>query len=238
MSFSSPIAEKIYIFMNSICSPIGDFLNDFSSELKEVWLHSKKEPAQEPQDLEEEKFNEKQALIKLKSFKSVKKGSLLYFGIEDSGKTSLLNRFTRKNDEKIAPTQGFNVYTLQFHGFLLTCWDFGGNQKLRIYWENYINEDVSGIIYMLDGNNEEKIKENLDVLIMILNLIIVIIGKPLPILVFANKSDKGMKVNVNKFVEDVKNATNYEGTMLAEEGSVLQWLNIEESMGYFLEFIK
>ena len=240
MSFSNPLAKQLYLFMDSICSPVVDFFKDFRSELQEVWIHRNSPEVKHQSEIEpeEEKFNEKQALITLKSFKSIKKGTLLLFGIESSGKTSFLRRFSKKSYDDVTPTQGFNVQTLQFHGFVLTCWDFGGDKNLRIYWENYINEDISGILYILDGNDENKIQENLDVLILILNLVIAILGKPLPVLVFANKSDIGLKVNVVKFVEDVKTASNYDGIILSEEGSVHNWQNVEESMGYFMEFIK
>jgi len=237
MSFSHPLPEKIYLMMDSLLSPVCEFLSDFKSELTEVWLHQDK--PKEPENPEEEEKNyEKQAILTLKSFKSIKKGTLLFFGLENSGKTSFLRRLTRKGLEDLIPTQGFNVYSLQFHGFVLTCWDFGGNKNLRMYWENYINDDVSGIYYTLDGSDEGKLQENLDVLILILNMVVAILGKPLPVFVFANKADLGLKVDVKKFAEDVKQATNYEGIILAEEGSVVQWVNVEESMGYFLEFIK
>lgn len=239
MSFSNPIPEKIYLFMDSLISPIGQFFNEICSEVKEVWIHKKKAAENPPQEAqEEEKMNEKQALLQLKSFKSIKKGTLLFFGLENAGKTAFLRRFTKKGIEDIVPTQGFNVYSLQFHGFVLTCWDFGGNKSLREYWENYISEDVSGIFYTIDGSDESKVQENIDVLCLILNMVVSMLGKHLPVFVFANKADLGMKVNVQDFVNEVKKQTNYEGTILGEEGSVLNWVNVEESMGCFLEFIK
>lgn len=234
MSFSNPIPEKIYLMMDSLFKPICEFFGDFKSELKEVWLNRNKPKSEENKEEEEEKM----ALLTLKSFKSIKKGTLLFFGLENSGKTSFLKRFTKKGLDDLIPTQGFNVYSLQFHGFVLTCWDFGGNKNLRMYWENYINEDVSGIFFTLDGSDPEKLQENMDVLILLLNMVVSLLGKALPVFVFANKIDLGLKVDVKKFVEDVKNATNYEGMILSEEGSVIQWVNVEESMGYFLEFIK
>lgn len=238
MSFNNQIAKEIYMVMDSVCTPIFNFFEDFKSELQEVWLNRNKKPELEEEKQEEEKIDKKIGDLTLKSFKSIKKGTLLYFGLENSGKTSFLKQFTRKTFENTTPTQGFNVYNLQFHGYLLTCWDFGGNKNLRGYWENYITEEISGIVYIIDGTDETKIKENLEVLIFVLNLVNAILGKQLPILVFANKSDCEMKVNVVKFVEEAKTATNYEGIMLAEEGSALQANNVEESMGYFLEFIK
>lgn len=239
MSFSSPIAEKIYLFMDAICSPIENFFKDFHSELNEVWLQKKSSSKQEEEPEEEKKFDTDQALLKLKSFKSIKKATILFFGIENSGKTSFLKRFTTKSfDSQVKPTNGFNIFDLQFHGFMLTCWDFGGDKRVREYWENYLNNEISGIIYVVDGNDEKKIQENFDVLVFLINLIVNLLKKELPILIFVNKSDLELKISTAKFAEDIQKATNYEGVILAEEGSVLRWNNIEESIGSFLEFIR
>lgn len=239
MSFSNPVAEKIYTLMDSICSPINNFFSELGSEINEIILHKNKPVQEEQEEEEEKKFDEGLAMTKLRSFKSIKKGTLLFFGLENCGKTSFLKRFTAKNfNENVKPTLGFNVYSLQFHGFVLTCWDFGGNKTIREYWENYISEDVSGIVYLLDGSDQKALQENFDVLCLVINLVFDILKKNLPILVFANKGDLSLKVNVFTFVEDIKAATNFDGVILAEEGSVREWVNVEESMGSFLEFIK
>jgi ADP-ribosylation factor-like protein 3 len=40
----------------------------------------------------------------------------------------------------IAPTQGFNIKSLQQDDFKLNVWDIGGQKSIRPYWRNYFDQ--------------------------------------------------------------------------------------------------
>lgn len=62
-------------------------------------------------------------------------------------------------------------------------WDIGGQKAIRPYWDNYY-DNVSGIVFVVDSSDEERLAENLEE-------ITALMGNDklatVPMLVFANK---------------------------------------------------
>lgn len=85
----------------------------------------------------------------------LKKKNLIFFGLEDSGKTSLLYRL--KYDKLIytEPTVGYNIEPI-FEDFnrkyklKLTCLDLPGTKSLRLIWKQFLDETVDGLVYVID----------------------------------------------------------------------------------------
>ncbi|XP_062502212.1 ADP-ribosylation factor-like protein 2 isoform X2 [Corticium candelabrum] len=50
---------------------------------------------------------------------------LLMLGLDNAGKTTILKRFIGEDINKIEPTLGFNIQTLEHRGFKLNVWDIG-----------------------------------------------------------------------------------------------------------------
>lgn len=64
-------------------------------------------------------------------------------GLDNAGKTTILKKLASEDISHIAPTQGFNIKSVQTDGIKLNVWDIGGQRKLRPYWRNYFaNTDV------------------------------------------------------------------------------------------------
>ncbi len=84
------------------------------------------------------------------------------------------------------PTIGFNVETIQRKNIKMSIWDVGGAQKIRNLWGRYL-DGIEGLIYAVDGSDEDRLGESGEELKKILGMI----GE-VPVLVLANKSD-GMR---------------------------------------------
>ena len=117
------------------------------------------------------------------------------FGLDDSGKTTIL--YLLKLDEKVAtlPTIGFNVEVIDKDSWpkSVSLWDVGGQEKIRPLWVNYF-KNINGIIWVYDISNNQIIGKSQKELKKILDD--PQINKNIPLLIFANKND--LNKNGNK----------------------------------------
>mmetsp|Transcript_27400 Transcript_27400/g.31265 ORF Transcript_27400/g.31265 Transcript_27400/m.31265 type:complete len:189 (-) Transcript_27400:205-771(-) len=87
----------------------------------------------------------------LKKLKSKEKEvRLLILGLDNAGKTTILKKFCGEPIDKIEPTLGFNIKTVEHDGFSLSFWDVGGQKSIRAYWKNYF-ESTDGLIWVVDS---------------------------------------------------------------------------------------
>ena len=137
--------------------------------------------------LEEPKMEEKEE-EKKEEKKNKESFYVRMFGLDDSGKTTIL--YLLKLDEKVAtlPTIGFNVEVIDKDSWpkSLSIWDVGGQEKIRTLWIHYFS-NTNGIIWVYDISNNQRIEESQKELKKILDN--PQIDKNIPLLIFANKSD-------------------------------------------------
>ena len=139
---------------------------------------------------EETKAEEKEEEKKNKESYSVK-----IFGLDKSGKTTIL--YLLKCGEKVItiPTIGFNVEVIDKDSWpkSVNLWDVGGQEKIRPLWVNYF-KNINGIIWVYDISNNQIIGKSQKELKKILDD--PQINKNIPLLIFANKND--LNKNGNK----------------------------------------
>jgi ADP-ribosylation factor-like protein 6 len=130
-------------------------------------------------------------LDKLLSLLSGKKreGNLLIIGLDNSGKTSIINFFkpTDCKTHTIVPTVGFNVDKFNAKGLNFTTFDMSGQGRYRNLWEHYYKE-ADAIIFVIDSSDRIRIvvaREELSALLSHPD----IKKRNLPILFYANKMD-------------------------------------------------
>ncbi|CAK5044235.1 unnamed protein product [Meloidogyne enterolobii] len=70
---------------------------------------------------------------------------VLILGLDNSGKTTFLNKLC-----------GFNIKTVEHNGWKLNCWDVGGQKCLRPYWRNYF-ERTDAVIWVVDSSDTSRI---------------------------------------------------------------------------------
>ncbi|XP_046732030.1 ADP-ribosylation factor-like protein 14 [Silurus meridionalis] len=112
---------------------------------------------------------------------------ILMLGLDGSGKSTLLYKLKYNEAVVTVPTVGFNVEMLENKkkGFVLTLWDIGGQQQMRLHWEHYY-QDTSGLVFVVDSKDKLRITEAKQELEKILGNKSL---KGLPLIVLANKQD-------------------------------------------------
>ncbi|XP_012284912.1 ADP-ribosylation factor-like protein 13B [Orussus abietinus] len=124
---------------------------------------------------------------------------LLMVGLDNAGKTLVLNRIAGDPDQNVLPTIGFHTISLKYKSYGIKIYDVGGSPQIRALWPKYYN-DVHGLIYVVDASDISRLTENkvtLGELISHEN----ISGKPL--LLLANKQDLGGAIDELDLVENL-----------------------------------
>ena len=144
---------------------------------------------------EEPKVEEKEEEPKTEEKKSKESLYVRMFGLDESGKTTIL--YLLKLGEKVLtlPTIGFNVEVIDKDSWTksITIWDIGGQEKIRPLWVHYFS-NTKGIIWVYDISNNQRIEESQNELKKILDN--PQIDKNTPLLIYANKND--LNKNGNK----------------------------------------
>jgi len=110
---------------------------------------------------------------------------ILFLGLDNAGKTTILKKLNDEDISGISPTLGFNIKTFVHGRYTLNVWDVGGQRTLRPYWRNYF-EQTDALVWVVDSGDRLRIrdcKEELHSLLLEDRLA----GASL--LVFANKQD-------------------------------------------------
>ncbi|PAV20575.1 GTP-binding protein [Pyrrhoderma noxium] len=110
---------------------------------------------------------------------------ILFLGLDNAGKTTILKKLNGEDVMSVSPTLGFNIKTFVHEGYTLNIWDVGGQKTLRPYWRNYF-EQTDAIVWVVDSGDRLRLsdcKAELHKLLTEDRLI----GASL--LVFANKQD-------------------------------------------------
>lgn len=110
---------------------------------------------------------------------------VLFLGLDNAGKSSVIKAFLGESIDELSPTLGFEIRTIETQGYRVNCWDVGGQTTIRAYWRNYF-ETTDGIVWVVDSTDRNRIadcKRELDSVLQQERLA----GASL--LIFANKQD-------------------------------------------------
>ncbi|CAD2213245.1 ADP-ribosylation factor family/Signal recognition particle receptor beta subunit/50S ribosome-binding GTPase/Ras of Complex, Roc, domain of DAPkinase/Gtr1/RagA G protein conserved region/Ras family/Elongation factor Tu GTP binding domain containing protein, putative [Angomonas deanei] len=122
-------------------------------------------------------------IIKLKPVS--KHAEILLLGLDNAGKTSLLNHLSDDVETRGSATQGFQIKTLLISGVKLNVFDMGGTRAVRYYWRQYYGKaDV--VIFVIDAADGKRVQEAKEVMEQCLEEEKL---AGVPFLIFANKQD-------------------------------------------------
>jgi ADP-ribosylation factor-like protein 1 len=136
-------------------------------------------------------------------FSSPSSHSLTMIGLDGSGKTTLLLYLQTGEVHQTVPTLGFNCEPVYVGNMKFQVWDIGGQNSFLKFWHQYIN-DGSGIIYLVDCADSQRLGKSAEELWKILN----ILTSPRPLLVLANKIDLISPQNRDSVVDSIRNEFN------------------------------
>lgn len=96
----------------------------------------------------------------------------MYSGLDNAGKSTVLDRWIKggKEKSKICPTFGFEIKTIlksvpnSDNPIRLNFWDIGGQKSIRPFWRNYY-EETDAIVWVIDSADSDRLgacKEELE----------------------------------------------------------------------------
>lgn len=114
-----------------------------------------------------------------------KSGKILFLGLDNAGKTTLLGKLATDQVHVHRPTFHPNVEELSLGGIKLKTIDMGGHVEARRLWKDYFTK-VDGVVFIVDANNPdrfEETKKELDMLLQTEELL------KTPFVILGNKID-------------------------------------------------
>lgn len=79
-----------------------------------------------------------------------KEYKILVLGLDNAGKTTWLYSTKLGEVVQTMPTIGFNVEGVEYRNVKFTCWDVGGQKKIRKLWRHYFT-GTDGLIFIVDS---------------------------------------------------------------------------------------
>ncbi|KAI0299754.1 GTP-binding protein [Multifurca ochricompacta] len=110
---------------------------------------------------------------------------ILFLGLDNAGKTTILKKLNDEDITSVSPTFGFNIKTFVHGRYTLNIWDVGGQRTLRPYWRNYF-EQTDALVWVVDSCDRSRMDDCKEELY---NLLLEDRLAGASLLVFANKQD-------------------------------------------------
>lgn len=171
-------------------------------------------------------------LAALKSlFSSGKKLELCLVGLDNGGKTTLLNVLAMGHPVETIPTVGLNVKVVEKEGVHLKVWDLGGQERFRREWPRY-TQGCDCILYCVDSSDYQRAElagSELHKLLSDPSL------ADLPLLVCLNKIDIEPHMSKEDCITHLQLGRVTSNPWVVVPISALQQINIEEVVDWLVE---
>ena len=83
---------------------------------------------------------------------------ILMMGLENLGKSTILNQIGNGTIITTIPTIGFNVETIEHKNISFTCWSVVGQDRIRPLYSHYY-QNTQGLIWVIDASNHDTMQE-------------------------------------------------------------------------------
>ena len=163
-------------------------------------------------------------------FGGSKKLEMCLVGLENSGKTTLLQVLAAGHAAETFPTVGLNVKMVRKQGVQLKVWDLGGQERFRSEWGRY-TQGCDCIIFCVDAHDFGRIelaKKELRNLLQDTAL------HGLPLLVCLNKIDLQPHMSKEEAIRDMSLSSITENPWLVIPISALRQTNINDVVDWLV----
>ena len=157
---------------------------------------------------------------------------LLLLGLDNAGKSTVLNSIIGEDVGDVQPTFGFQIKSFVSHGALINFWDVGGQESFRPFWKNYF-ERTDGIIWVIDGSDAERFPEHIAEFTQLLHESFLLMSS---ILVLVNKSDLYGPENFRRICELLEFGE-MPAHMRVFACSAMDGSGVQEAMEWFMQDI-
>ena len=175
------------------------------------------------------------AVTSLLSWQERRKQKILLVGLHDAGKTTMLHKLKAGEVQMLIPTVGFNLETLEIRGRMsittMVAWDVGGCDKIPGLWRHYY-QGMSGLVFMVDSNDRDRIDEARDELQKILSQDEL---RELPLLVYANKRDMPNAFGMTELIDKLGLNSIRDRTWDVQESVATEGKGISEGMEWLTQ---
>lgn len=141
---------------------------------------------------------------------------IILIGLDNAGKTTILYKLHVGEAVHTIPTVGFNVETVTYKNVEMTCWDIGGQKKIRGLWHHYYN-DTDAIIFVVDSNDPDRLLEAHEELTRVMNNDCL---SNAILLVYANKQDLPNSLSPAEIMEKLGLNTQFRDRKWHVQGAV------------------
>ena len=115
-----------------------------------------------------------------------KKGKLVFLGLDNAGKTTLLGLLSQEEVKHHPPTLLPTSEQVMVGSVRFTAFDLGGHKQARRIWNNYCI-DTDGLVFMVDSSDRDRVEEAGRELTAVLEDSDM---KEIPVAVLGNKQDR------------------------------------------------
>ncbi|EQC30959.1 hypothetical protein SDRG_11432 [Saprolegnia diclina VS20] len=112
---------------------------------------------------------------------------VMLVGLDGAGKTTLLYRAFLDETLSTVPTVSYNLEIIQHKCATLTMWDFGGDERCRRVWVDFLAHQYHIVIFVVDATAVDRLDEAKHALHDILGADA---ARDCRVLIFANKQDR------------------------------------------------
>lgn len=134
----------------------------------------------------------------LKLFKNkVKQVNLTICGLDNAGKTTLINYLIHGEFRNTIPTSGMNREKINLPKLQLDIYDLGGQEEFRPMWSDY-NEQSDGIVYVIDSADHDRFEISKEIFYDIIDTQI---NQNIPVLILLHKCDLPNGLSIRAFVD-------------------------------------
>ena len=129
--------------------------------------------------------------------KKTKLVNMTICGLDNAGKTSIMNYLIYGEFKPTIPTYGVNVNTINLPKLTLQIHDLGGQEDFRNSIWSKINEKSEALIYIVDGTDHSRFNLTKNIFHEIINTQI---DGDIPVLILLNKADLPNCLSRSEFI--------------------------------------